>query len=217
MTHIVGLDLSLTSAGIAVLSTDSPARGSAGCYPTLLRCVGEAGRKDDDYRTRSRRIRRQTRAVVDTIENAVTGHGTKAFPSTITLAVIEGPIYGMQMLGAYFDRAALFHGVYGALDARNIPIAVIPPTTGHQFTTGVAHADKKLIVAEVSKWWPDVRIANDDIADALGYALMGAMRLGLRPPFRAGARHHNAIASASWPFAAPRRAGLIGVGRGANG
>lgn len=215
VSYIVGLDLSLTSAGIAVLSTDTPARGSAGCYPTLLRCVGEAGKKDDDYRTRSRRIRRQTRAVVDTV-NRATGFDGVQRPD-ISLAVIEGPIYGMQMLGAYFDRAALFHGVYGALDARNIPIAVIPPTTGHQFTTGVAHADKKLIVAEVAKWWPDVRIANDDIADALGYALMGAMHSGLRPPFRAGARHHNAIASASWPFAAPRRAGLIGVGRGANG
>jgi hypothetical protein len=110
--------------GIAILSTPPSAlSATTRAHPSLLRCVGETGHKDDDYRKRSRRVRKQTRAIIETLDNA-TGF------DDIAIAVIEGPIYGVKMLGAYFDRAAVFHGVYGALDARDIPIAVIPPTTG---------------------------------------------------------------------------------------
>src|SRR5689334_15548923 len=181
MSYVVGLDLSLTSAGIVVVGEID---GVAA--PILMRCIGEAGKKTDTYAQRSRRIRTQCRAIVECL--AAVERNENCAPA---LAVIEGPLYGVKTLPSYFDRAGLFHGVFGALDARRVPIAVVPPTTGHQFSTGVAHADKKLIVANVSRWWPGVRIANDDIADAAALALMGAMHLGVRTPFRPGARHHN--------------------------
>lgn len=192
---IVGLDLSLTSAGIAVLL---PTSGGT-VHPVLLRCVGEVGKKTDSYAQRSRRVRAQCRAVLELLTD----------PTPIALAVVEGPVYGQKTLPSYFDRAGLFHGVYGALDARGIPVAVIPPNTGHTFVTGRAKPldDKKSdIVEEARRWWPaGPRVHNSDEADALGLALMGAMQLGHTPPFKARARHYNAIYSATWPLGEQRK------------
>lgn len=193
MSHIVGLDLSLTSTGIAALSTSPPAVKVCGdVAPVLLRSVGEDGRRDDSYQVRSRRVRRQCAAIMRTLDDA-------DILGDIALAVIEGPIYAGKMLPSYFDRAILFGGVFGALDAAGVPIVVVPSTTGHQFVTGKGHAQKADIVAEVKTWWPELRVHNDDEADALGYAVMGAMHLGFNLPFRPWTRHHNAVHTVCWP------------------
>jgi Holliday junction resolvasome RuvABC endonuclease subunit len=196
MSYIVGLDLSLTSSGIAILSDCLPTAQAVPAHqqgydvaPAVLRSVGEDGKRADSYRTRSRRVRRQCAAIMRILDPYL---GT-------VLALVEGPIYAGKVLPSYFDRAGLFHGVFGALDARGIPIAVVSPTTGHQFVTGKGHADKSDIVVEASKWWPDVFVHNDDEADALGYAAMGAMHVGLKLPFRPRARHYNAVATVDWP------------------
>lgn len=196
---VVGLDLSLTSTGVAVLSAQG-----AELYPLLLRCVGEDGKRTDTYQQRSRRVRAQCRAIDLCIGTAVPEYlRPGAAGHHVALAVVEGPIYAGKLLPSYFDRAGLFHGVFGSLDARGVPIAVIPSTTGHQFVTGRGHPvdDRKSdIIAEVAKWWPQgPRIHNGDQADALGLALMGAMQLGHKPPFRPRARHYNALATATWP------------------
>ncbi|ABW88462.1 RuvC-like resolvase [Mycobacterium phage Hail] len=199
MTTVVGLDLSLTSAGIAVVSDDRQADRMGVAWPWHLRCCGETGSKDDDYRRRSRRVRRQSAAVMRLLEPA--GH--------IDLAVIEGPIYGGNFMPSYFDRAALFHAVYGALDSRKVPIAVISPTAGHVFTTGKGSLPKDpkrlkgLILDSVRALVPDVHVANDDIADALGLAFMGAMSLGVRMPFRPLRRHHEQVHTTTWPHGRP--------------
>lgn len=192
MSYIVGLDLSLTSTGIAALATypSAAVRAPGDIAPILLRSVGEDGKKADSYQVRSRRVRRQCAAIMRILDG---------YLLDTALVVIEGPIYAGKMLPSYFDRAILFGGVFGALDARGIPIAVVPSTTGHQFVTGKGHAQKADIVAEVRKWWPVVRVNNDDEADALGYAVMGAMHLGLALPFRPWTRHHNAVHTVTWP------------------
>lgn len=199
MTTVAGLDLSLRNAGIAVISDDdrSPRPGVA--WPWHLRCCGRDGSKKEGYRERSRRVRTQSAHVIRHLEPA----------GDIDLAVIEGPIYGGSFMPSYFDRAALFHAVYGALDARRIPIAVISPTSGHVFTTGRGSlpkdpaALKPLILSCVRAMVPDVFIANDDIADGLGLAFMGGMSLGLKMPFRPLARHHNQVHSTEWPHGRP--------------
>jgi Holliday junction resolvasome RuvABC endonuclease subunit len=187
-TRIVGLDLSLTSTGVVVLESVDGIAWPAQAF----RSIGEAGSRTDTYVQRSRRIRTQCRAIMEQIDFA-------QCDDHVGLAVIEGPLYGVKTMPSYFDRAGLFHGVFAALDARGIPVAVIPPTTGHQFVTGKGHAEKKHILAEVKRWWPATYVANDDVADAAGLALMGAMHSGWRPPFRPAARHYHAIATAQWP------------------
>lgn len=198
MTTVVGLDLSLVNAGVAAVSTERHDHVGI-AWPWYLRSVGEEGRKGDDYRKRSRRVRRQTRAVMDLLEPI----------GRPDLAVIEGPIYGGTIMPSYFDRAALFHGVYGNLDARGIPIAVVSPTTGHLFTTGKGslpgdpEALKALIVESVRAMVPEVSIANHDIADALGLAFMGAMSLGLRVPWRPRRWQFEAVFTPAWPHGRP--------------
>lgn len=198
MTTIAGLDLSLTSAGVAVV-TD--ATGVA--CPTILTSCGRTGREGETYKQRSRRVRKQVFDVMKLLEPA----------GKLDLAVIEGPIYGGNFTGSYFDRAILWGGVYGALDALNVPIAVIPPTQGHIFTTGKGsmpkdpRAFKPLILESVQKLLPDRTIANDDQADALGLAWMGAMSLGITMPFRAQRWQYEAVHSAVWPHGKPVRYG----------
>lgn len=198
MSYIVGLDPSLTSFGIAIVGAED--RG----VPSLLRSVGEEGRKEDakNYPKRMRRIGRQKADVIRIVE-ANTGWD-------IALAVMEGPIYGGSFTGNYFDRAILFGGVYSAFSSRNIPIAIIPPTTGHTFTTGKGSmpkdpkAFKPLILSSVRALVPDHYVANDDIADALGLAFMGQMALGHRPPFRPQRWQHAAVHGSQWPHGAPK-------------
>lgn len=195
MTTVVGLDLSLTNAGIAVVA-DSRRAGVA--WPFLLRTCGRDGHKGEDYRRRSRRVRKQVRDITDIL--AACGRPD--------LVVIEGPIYGGTFLPSYFDRAILFGGVYAYFDARDIPIAVVPPATGHMFTTGKGsmpknpEALKPAIVAAVSAMVPGVAVADHDIADALGYAFMGAMALGVALPFRARRWQHEAVRNVVWPSTA---------------
>lgn len=195
MTTVVGLDLSLTSAGIAGLTTNTEARPGI-LWPAVLECVGRDGHKGEDYRRRNRRVRAQTGKVIAALDRL----------GPIDLVAIEGPIYAGNVKPSYFDRAALFHFVYGALDARNIPIAVIPPTTGHVFTTGVGSLPKDpkrlkaLIVESMRATVPDIRLgANDDLADALGLAFMAGMARGAKLPFLPRQRHYNAVYTATWP------------------
>lgn len=197
--NIVGIDPSLTRAGVAVISNQNQQMDGQQIHPIvkpiLLRCCGRDGRKNEPYQMRSRRVRKQVRDILDLALAA----------GVPDLAVIEAPIYGGTFLPSYFDRAGLFHGIYGALDARNIPVAVIPPTTGHQFTTGKGRPakdgaeSKRIILEAVRELMPDAKIANHDIAEALGYALMGAMAVGLALPFRARRWQLEAVHVSTWP------------------
>lgn len=198
MTTIAGLDLSLVNAGVVVVTDDS----GIAC-PTILESCGRDGREGETYRQRSRRVRKQVHDVLQLLEPA----------GKLDMAVIEGPIYAGKFLPSYFDRAILWGGVYGALDARNVPIAVIPPTTGHTFTTGKGSmpkdpkAFKALILSSVRKLLPDTNIASHDVADAAGLALMGAMSLGITMPFRAQRWQYEAVHTAVWPHGKPVRYG----------
>lgn len=198
MTTVVGLDLSLVNAGVAAVSTDRHDHAGI-AWPWYLRCCGRDGHKGEDYRKRSRRVRKQTRDVCALLEPV----------GRPDLVVIEGPIYGGTIMPSYFDRAALFHGVYGYLDARDIPIAVVSPTNGHLFTTGKGSLPndperlKELIVECVRAMVPGVSIANHDIADALGLAFMGAMSLGLAVPFRPHRWQYEAVYTPAWPHGRP--------------
>lgn len=199
MTTIVGLDLSLRSAGVAGVSDATNADHIGIAWPYVTRTCGRDGRKGEDYQRRSRRVRKQTRDVLALALDT----------TTPDLVVIEGPIYAGTMMPSYFDRAGLFHGVYGALDARNIPIAVVSPTTGHQFVTGKGSLPKQPdrlkahILDHMRRLVPDVTVANPDIADALGLAYMGALSLGLRLPWRPHRWQYEAVYTASWPHGRP--------------
>ena len=180
---VCGLDLSLTNAGIAILADGRP---------TLLTSVGHGGKNGADYAHRSRRVRSQCQAVLnvlrDNIRNRLAG---------IDLAVIEGPSYG-SVYGDPFDRAGLWHGVFGALDAKKVPIAVVAPSTLKKWVTGKGNADKAAVLATVREWCGP-RVANHDEADSLALAYVGAYTLGDPIPFAPKERHRIGLEQVKWP------------------
>ena len=185
---VAGLDLSLRATGIAVLAL-SPV-----CATKLIATttVGRDGIKGEGYPARARRIVAQTRRVLAQI------------PGDVELVVIEGPSYGSQH-GAQMDRYALWMGVYSSLQAQGVPIAVVAPGTREKWATGSVprgidrKARKARVLAAVRGMWPDARIRNDDEADALALASIGAHYLGWPLPFETKPRHTTGLQAVEWP------------------
>lgn len=205
MTTVIGLDLSLTGSGIAVLS-DDPARipyrtppASASMWqqqpgvmwPIALRCWGIGGHKTDGWLERNRRIRAVSKGLADIIRAA----------GPIDLGAFEAPIPAGEVQYSYGDRYALLHAVLGTLDTLGVPFAAVTNTTGHQFTTGKGRVseDKHEVIEATTAWWPNITITDHNIGDAVGIGVMAGMHAGMKPPFRPGARHHNAVYGIAWP------------------
>lgn len=178
---VAGIDPSLTSAGVAILSEGEPVHVSHHGHP---------GHKLDSYRTRSRRVRKQVADVV----TAVMSHG-----ATPDLVVIEEHPYAVRISAGEFDRCALWHGIFGAFDARGgTPVVVMNNMTAKKWITGRGDAKKPDIVATVESWWPGSAV-NDDEADALGLAAIGAFHLGDPMPFEPKPRHTTGLEKVAWP------------------
>lgn len=178
MSAIVGLDPSLVSCGIATLDADGSARAWS---------VGHTGRSGASHADRSDRIVAQTRLVLGKI------------PRGAELVVIEDIPVGIKTLPSFVDRCALWFGLYSSLRARETPLAVVNPATRAKWATGSGRADKGAVLAAVRADWPEVRIANDNDADALTLAAMGALQLGYPLPFEIRNRHHAGIEVVAWP------------------
>lgn len=193
----VGIDPSLASSGVAVLVDGAPQHYGR---------FGRPGHNGATYTSRSRRIRRMVREVT-----AAAMHEGKP-----DLFVIEEHPYAVGNQGNEFDRAAVWHGIFGNLDAHGIPGVVVNNSTGKAWITGAGRADKSLIIATIDEWYFG-RLTEplsswrknqnpDDVADALGYATMGAYKLGDPIPFEPKPRHSSALALLPWPTHARARA-----------
>lgn len=181
---IVGIDPSLTACGIAVLDLELWGETTI----ERLRSVGTAGRKGDGWTRRSDRIVAQTRRVVANI------------PAGAQLVVIESMPQSMaRPLPSFGDRWALWFGIYSTLRARGVPIAVVMPSTRAQWATGKGDAEKSEVVAAVREQWPASRVADDNEADALTLAAMGAHHLGWPLPFETKERHMAGLDKIEWP------------------
>jgi len=185
MSLVVGIDPSLTNTGIAALLNGAP---------IAVNRIGHGTRNGNSYAHRSDRIVSQCRAVIDTLTCDFGIHG----PKTIDLAVMEGPAYGANLPSAH-DRAGLFWGLYSALRAKHVPTVIIPPATAKKWATGHGDATKKVVLCAARQWWPGLRIADDNVADALVLAAIGAFHLGHPMPFQVKDRHTTGLEAIDWP------------------
>lgn len=189
---VAGIDPSLTSTGVCVVRDGQP---------VVLRSIGYTGNNADCWRTRGRRIVKQVRGVMPLVVQ-------QGVPD---LAVIEGPDYGDNMPST-FDRSGLWWGLFCELWARNIPVAVVAPASRAKWATGKGRisdpaltphqrrkAHKRLVLDEVQRWWPNVKVHNDDMADAAAMAMMGALRGGDPMPFLVRGRHMLGLEAVAWP------------------
>lgn len=60
-------------------------------------------------------------------------------------------------------------------------------------------ARKARVLAAVREMWPDETIRNDDEADALALATIGAHHLGWPLPFETKERHTTGLQAVEWP------------------
>lgn len=178
---VAGIDPSLTSAGVAILANG---------LPEYLGRFGFPGHNGANYQSRSRRIRKQVQDVIRVCRGA-------------DLAVIEEHPYAIRVSASEFDRSGLWHGIYGSLDALNIPVAVVSNSTAKKWATGKGNAGKSDVMAAINEQWSRTPlwpgIDCDDISDALALAAMGAHHLGEPMPFELKPRHTTILEVVQWP------------------
>jgi len=167
MTSVVGIDLSLTSTGLARITTNGDGKWVAEttCRPSKPTGANLAAR---DARIRGIRD--------DVI----------AWTAPCRLAVIEAPIPHGQGAGT-FERAWLWGMVVSALIARRVPVVAVPPATRAKFTAASGGADKAAVALAAGRMWPTwtpgVPHGVNDQADALALGSIGVVLAGLKPPF----------------------------------
>jgi len=159
---VVGLDLSLTGAGICRITADRDQSPRI-----LLTKVGEKGSKGATWEQRRDRL---NRTVFDIV----------AFCDSVDLAVIEGPAYS-SITGHAFDRAGLWWLTYMSLFHKETPIAVVESGRRALYGSGInGRAGKLEVMSRMIRQFPTLPIDSDDKADALVLACMGMRNLGYR-------------------------------------
>jgi crossover junction endodeoxyribonuclease RuvC len=151
---VVGLDLSLTSTGVAVATQDGAITDRIISKPTPKATLAD----------RAVRIGLITARVVDFVRGA-------------DLVVIESPTYATST-GSQHDRSGLWWLVVNRLIAGTMPVVEISPTTRCRYATGRGNASKDDVLSAVIRRYPHVDVNGNDEADSLVLAAMGARHLG---------------------------------------
>lgn len=155
---IVGLDLSLTSTGIAVHWDNNDIRTHR---------VRSKGTKDATWEQRSARLRKIANDVVNVIPNN-------------SLVIVEGPSYGSIGTGTH-DRSGLWWMVYQVLSNLNATIIPVSPAQRMMYATGKGggkDAGKDNVLAATIRTYPHLDITGNDIADAVIFMAIGCRLVG---------------------------------------
>ena len=168
--RVIGLDLSLTGAGI-----------SNGQWCQTIRSTG---RKDATLPDRVNRLRTLTAGVLE-------------YTTGAHLVVIEGPsLHSIQ--GHVWDRAGLWWRIVHRLVSDGVPVVEVAPKSRAKYATGTGNASKDEVLLAAARRWPACPIANNNEADACVLAAMGLDWLGY-PLAPMPATHRAALAKVAWP------------------
>lgn len=177
----VGLDLSLTSTGIAVM-------GEAGlCEIHNIKSKGTAADGPGENYDRIEGIANEFRLWLD--RNWLK-HG---YPK---LGVLEAPSHGSRN-GKPHERAGLWWAVFGVLHGKGIRVVTVAPATRAKYITGDGRAKKPAVLAAAREMYGQ-EIPNDDVADASGLAAMGMRSLGLPVETVLSDKQLEAFEGVSW-------------------
>lgn len=174
--RIVGLDLSLTATGVAMLAGER----------TITKTIRSKGKADDGLATRALRLHNLS---LDILHIAATGD----------VVIIEQPAYG-QTGGSHHDRSGLWWLVMDGLtvDAERELFAEVTPQGVKMYATGKGNASKSEVLAAVIKRYPQADVANDNEADALVLAAIGARLAGAPVEDSLPATHLRAMEKVRW-------------------
>lgn len=179
-----GIDLSLTSTGVALVDTEGETR---------VERLRSSGTRADSLLLRCARLERLAGEVIA----LVSGHRPD-------LVVIEAPAFGTPG-GSVHDRSGLWWLVVADL-TQTFPLVEVGNTARAKYATGVgggANAGKDAVLAAVVRRYGDVDVQGNDVADALLLACMGARHLGAPVEAHLPAVNLEAMRKVRWPEAVP--------------
>ena len=176
MTRVIGLDISLTSTGFA----DALMEPHYSSHYELRSRAVETSPVNANPTLRDRQER--SRAVELRIAEMVFDGGPVP-----ALVVVEAPAYGAKF-GDPHDRSGLWWGIVDRLMNNGLHVVEVSPGQVKQYATGsgATHGANKVSKAMVVKAVNDrydvgpirLRVADNDRADAIVLAAMGARILG---------------------------------------
>jgi hypothetical protein len=178
---VLGVDQSLTSTGLALVL-------ASGIHTRTIESSPDEGLMG---------TRRRIRYIVGRSLRFI-GEHVDLDGSVQVLSVIEAPLipHGHQA-GQILERAWLFGMLVDQLAIWG-PIAQVRSATRAKYATGNGKAEKSEVLAAMRAEHPAAQIPNDDVADALALAAMGARRLGA-PIDGASKARTAAVAVVAWP------------------
>lgn len=170
ISHVTGIDLSLTATGVSTLHLDS------GTWKTVT--FKPPSKLDGLDR-------------MDWITDRVLAHCFEG-----ELAVMEGPAFGAAGRGQH-ERGGLWWIVLRLLRNRRSPTAVAPPTNVKKYATGKGGASKDEVMLHTARRFPAFD-GDNNAADALWLAAMGAEHLN-RAIVALPTTHRAALKGVAWP------------------
>jgi Holliday junction resolvasome RuvABC endonuclease subunit len=184
--RVIGLDLSLTSTGLA---------DSAGAWLRTSTIASNSPGPNAQLTEHRRRLR----GIVHEITDHISSQG--AYP---TLVVIEGPSYGSKGAGTW-DRGGLWWLVVdyllGGLERHRHPIAVVPPAALKKYATGRGNADKTAMAVALQRRM-HIELGDDNQTDAWWLCAAGLDHLG-HPVVDMPKDHRAALSKVAWPAEVP--------------
>ncbi|MEV7140718.1 hypothetical protein [Streptomyces tauricus] len=122
------------------------------------------------------------------------------FLKNADLVVLEGASYGNAAMGGHEELAGLRIMVQHWLWRREIPYAIVPPSSLKLFLAGYGKASKAGMREAAERWYGRTfeGPAAGDECDAFALAAAGYHWLG-RPLAEVPARHVEALAGCVWP------------------
>lgn len=175
--RIVGLDLSLTSTGVAEWYDGDQRSWSH----------GRPGKLTDTLKQRAARIAESADDTVDWIMRDETPHWV----------LVESHTFAAKG-GSQHDRSGLWWTVVGRLIYNGIPVVEVTPQGIKQFATGRGNASKDEVLLAVARRHPTIEFTTNDEADALTLVDIGKARWShdLLDPNQI---QQKVIAKVAWP------------------
>ena len=181
---VAGIDPSLTSTGVAVVDTQDR-------LTIATHTVASKGRRDASWRERWERgvdLAADIGALV---------------PRDSELVVVEAPTLSQGRQGGHLDRHGLWWALYGNLTRAGHDVLVVPASSRAKYATGRGNAGKDEVLLAVSRRYPQAPIVNNDQADAVALAAMGARLLGEPIEDSLPKAHLDALAKLALPTSGP--------------
>jgi crossover junction endodeoxyribonuclease RuvC len=161
---IIAIDPSLTATGVAVLS---PWEADPFWRVKTIRSAAPVAPPDPALA----QIKRMER-IVQELRLWITTSIVRP-----TFGVIESPAFSKNG-GMSHERAGLWWMLYQSLAGYEIPVITVKPNLRSKYATGNGNAGKDEVLLAASRRYPGVPMTNNNEADAVVLAAMGARLMG---------------------------------------